>query len=54
MGGYSKKDAAKDTKVSVKEVSKAHHEARQDAEKDPDVNFKRGGKNKGPLFKKKK
>lgn len=34
MGGYDKKDAAKDTDSSTKEVSKAWHEARNDAAKE--------------------
>lgn len=29
--GYGKKDAARDTRSSTKEVSRAHHQARQDA-----------------------
>lgn len=53
MSRYSKKDAAKDTRVSTSEVSRAWHEARNDAEKDKKTNFKRGGKNKGSLDKKK-
>ena len=36
MSGYSKKDAAKDTNSSVKDVSKAHHQAREDAQKSND------------------
>lgn len=31
MGGYDKEDAAKDTNSSVKEVSEAWHQARNDA-----------------------
>lgn len=31
MGGYSKKDAAKDTDSSTREVSRAHHQARDDS-----------------------
>lgn len=34
MSGYTKKDAAKDCDTSVKEVSKAHHQARDDAAKE--------------------
>ena len=30
MGGYDKKDAARETNVTVKEVSKAWHTARDD------------------------
>ena len=33
MGGYGKEDAAKDTNVSVKEVSETWHQAREDAQK---------------------
>lgn len=32
-GGYDKKDAAADTGVSTKEVSRAWHDARDDAQK---------------------
>ena len=34
MSGYTKKDAAKDTESTVKEVSRAHHQARNDAAKE--------------------
>lgn len=33
MSQYGKKDAAKDTKSSTKDVSKAWHQARNDAQK---------------------
>lgn len=33
MGGYTKKDAAKDTNSSKKDVSRAHHTARDDCQK---------------------
>lgn len=33
-GGYDKKDAAKDTHSSSKDVSRAHHDARNDAAKE--------------------
>lgn len=33
MSGYSKKDAAKDTKASGSQVSKAWHDAREAAQK---------------------
>ena len=35
---YSKKDAAKDTRVSRKEVSKTWHQTRNDAEKSKGIN----------------
>lgn len=31
MSKYTKQDAARDTKSSVKEVSRAHHQARDDS-----------------------
>ena len=32
MGGYDKKDAARDTDSSTKDVSRAWHDAREDAQ----------------------
>ena len=40
MSWYTKKDAAKDTKVSVKEASKTWHQAREDARKSGEISKK--------------
>lgn len=37
MSGYDKPDAAKDTDVGTREVSRAWHEAREDARRDGEL-----------------
>lgn len=46
MGDYTKKDAAKETNTSTSKVSKAWHDAREDAQKSGELPERKTNKDK--------